>query len=169
MTSSKDLLKKAKTHLDELDGIKYHDKVNDFLDSQPYLVGFLYNLADDFTEEEHEAIMRCAVLLLEAFELSNIPIGIVTQGVLNEVIEEKVEVFDKVSLMGGAQDVLLTDITASPQVFDALVGYIREDIKKGLPKDEEGLQNVFILLGILIRVFEESVIMETPKDSSPDA
>lgn len=166
MASQNDFLQKAKAQLDSLDGAKYQDKVNDFLDSQPYLVGFLYNLADDFTEEEHEAIMRCAVLLLEAFELSNIPIGMVTQGVLNDVIEEKVEVFDSVSLLGGTQDTLLSDITDSPQVFDALVGFIRDDIRKGLPKDEEGLQNVFILLEILIRVFEESVIMETPKDDA---
>ena len=163
MGSKKDFLITAKSALDSLDGIEYQEKLNDFLDEQPYLVGFLYNLADDFSEDEHEAIMRAAVLLREAFELSGIPIGMVTQGVLNDVIEEKVQDFEKTESKGGIMDMLISDISNSPAVFDALVGYIREDVKNGLPKNHEGLQNVFILLEILIRVYEESVLIDNSK------
>ena len=57
------------------------------LEDQPVLMGFITNLADDFSDSEHEALVDSAVILIDAFVAAGIPVQMVPHQMV-EVIPE---------------------------------------------------------------------------------
>jgi len=66
----------------------YADRLSVFLDDQPHLLGFLFNLSEDFEEEEHEALLRTALLLNEGFAHAQLNVGLITEHHLQIAIDD---------------------------------------------------------------------------------
>ena len=66
----------------------YTDRLSVFLDEQPHLLGFLFNLSEDFEEEEHEALLRTALLLNEGFAHAQLNVGLITEHHLQIAIDD---------------------------------------------------------------------------------
>jgi len=57
-------------------------------EEQPHLYGFIINLSDDFTDEEHEALSFLPLLLTEVFRKTGLIIGSIEPAIIEKSIEE---------------------------------------------------------------------------------
>ena len=62
------------------------DRLLDWGEEQPHLYGFIINLADDFTDEEHEALSFLPLLLTEVFRKTGLRIENVDSATLEKAI-----------------------------------------------------------------------------------
>lgn len=118
------------------------------LEDQPYLMGFITNIADEFSEAQHEALVDSTIILLNAFIAAGQPLGMVPAALVDEVIKEKTEQYE--ALAPGAS------MADSPKTFDDL--HHRALFKAGLLQAEaEEQQNFKLLLDLIITATERMV------------
>lgn len=129
------------------------------LEDQPVLMGYITNLADDFTDEEHEALVDSTVILINAFIAAGIPVQMVPHQLVEEVINEKVSVYEsKAEEAEIIED--WKEISDSPKVFEDLRN--RAFFKSGMSgADETGHHNFNIVLDTVITMVERSAGLET--------
>ena len=49
--------------LDSLDAPGLGKRISSLMDEQPHLMGFLFNLDDEFSEDDHTYILKCAIVI----------------------------------------------------------------------------------------------------------
>lgn len=122
------------------------------LEDQPYLMGFITNVADDFSEAHHEALVNSTIILINAFIAAGMPFALVPAKLLEEVISEKSEQYAGKN----SEDEQPTAITDSPLVFEDL--HKRAIIKAGLTKAEPlEKHNFSLMLDVIITIVERMV------------
>lgn len=123
------------------------------MEDQPMLMGFLTNLADDFSDSEHEALVDSTVIVINAFVASGIPIKTVPDGLIKEVIEEKVDKYENRDPEDLLDPEALKDISDSPLVFEDLRNraLFKSDLKKDNPL---GQQNFLLILDAILTMIE---------------
>lgn len=123
------------------------------LEDQPYLMGFITNLADDFSDSAHEALVESTVILINAFVAAGIPVGVVPQAIIDEVVEEKVEALEKLSEEGQDQE------ADSPLVFEDLRNraLFHSDLDNN---DRLNAHNFELVLNTIISAVERAVAVE---------
>ncbi|MEQ9261927.1 MAG: hypothetical protein RLP14_02080 [Owenweeksia sp.] len=125
------------------------------LDDQPVLMGFITNLADDFSDSEHAALVDSAVILINSFIAAGIPIQMVPHQIVEEVINEKVDRYDQKEQEDTLTTEAVIDFVDSPLVFEDLRN--RALFKSDLPEeDEEARQSFDIVLDTVISIIERS-------------
>ncbi len=125
------------------------------LEDQPVLMGFITNLADDFSDSEHEALVDSAVILIDAFVAAGIPVQMVPHQMVEEVINEKVDQYNKKDEHEELSSEAVRDVSDSPLVFEDLKN--RAVFKSNLSEeDEAGRQNFNIVLDTIISIIERS-------------
>lgn len=130
------------------------------LEDQPYLMGFLTNLADDFSDSVHEALVESTVILINAFVSAGIPVGAVPQAIIDEVVEEKVEQYEET----GA-DEQTKEKRDSPLVFEDLRN--RALFHSNLDvKDELSAHNFELVLNTIVSSIERAVAVEINSKST---
>ncbi len=133
------------------------------LEDQPVLMGFITNLADDFSDPEHEALVDSAVILINAFISAGIPVEMVPHQMVEEVIQDRVDSYEE---KAEKKDELtpddLKDVSDSPLVFEDLRNRALFKIQE--QEEEPGLNPEFILiLDTVIAIIERSVSLEMNK------
>jgi hypothetical protein len=133
------------------------------LEDQPVLMGFITNLADDFSDPEHEALVDSAVILINAFVSAGIPVEMVPHQMVEEVIQERADSYEQTAEK--ADDLTqedLKDVSDSPMVFEDLRNRAMFKIQE--QEEEPGLNPEFILiLDTVIAIIERSVSLEMNK------
>ncbi len=115
------------------------------MEDQPYLMGFLTNIADDFNDEQHEALVDSVMILLNAFIAAGMPVSMIPAPVVDEIIKEKAEAYEEAKKYE-----VYTD---SPKVFDDLKN--RAIFKAKLDKSSADEQaNFNLVLDVLISLIE---------------
>ena len=148
---------------------EYAARLSAFLDEQPHLVGFLFNLSEDFEEEEHEALLRTALLLNEGFGKTQLNVGLITQDHLQIAIDDVTAQLDDLSDDLTDEEMLdldkLARIARSPFVFEEMRGFLQQELHSGLPADQLHRHNLLVLIDVLIGAFEEAIVLENKKEN----
>ncbi len=132
------------------------------LEDQPILMGFITNLADDFTDSEHEALVDSAVILINSFVAAGIPVQMVPHQMVEEVINEKVENYDRKAEKDELTGTAVLDISDSPLVFEDLKN--RAIFKSNLAEKMEAERHSFnVVLDALISIIERSAAASMEK------
>ncbi|MGB0177435.1 MAG: hypothetical protein ACPF9D_09720 [Owenweeksia sp.] len=132
------------------------------LDDQPVLMGFITNLADDFSDTEHSALVDSAVILINSFIAAGIPVQMVQHQMVEEVINEKVDQYNQKEEEEDLTGEAVLKIADSPLVFEDLRN--RALFKSDLPEeDESARQNFNIVLDTIISIIERSAAASMEK------
>lgn len=75
-------------HLDTQEKL---DMLLNWGEEQPHLYGFIINLADDFTDEEHEALSFLPLVLTEVFRKT----GLKIQNIDSKILEDAIKMHSK--------------------------------------------------------------------------
>jgi len=130
------------------------------MEDQPVLMGFLTNLSDDFTDDQHSALVDSVVILINAFVAAGIPISMIPQAMLEEVINDRADVYEK-----HADDIdedVVKEVSDSPMVFEDLRN--RALFKSDIAEDNFAERQRFsLILDTLIAIIERSVSAEISK------
>tara|TARA_R110002072_G_scaffold188717_2_gene345388 strand:- start:4 stop:489 length:486 start_codon:yes stop_codon:yes gene_type:complete len=122
----------------------------EILEDQPVLMGFVTNLADDFSDAEHETIVDSIAILINAFIAAGIPVDMIPQEIVDDVIEEKVEGYNK------EESENEEELIDSPLVYEDLQA--RAVIKCKFQADDDlSKQNFNMILNTVISIVERSV------------
>lgn len=134
------------------------------LEDQPVLMGFVTNLADDFSDAEHEALVDSVAILINAFISAGIPVELVPHQMVEEVIQERVDSYEE-QAEKREEDLTkedLNEISDSPLVFEDLRN--RALFKIQQQDGENGLNPEFVLiLDTVVAIIERSVAYEISK------
>lgn len=128
------------------------------LDDQPILMGFITNLSDEFSDDEHEALVGATVVLITAFISAGIPVHIISHQMVDEVIHERLEAYEEKAR--SIDDTLVIEqISDSPKVFEDLTNYGL--FKSDLAQDKYERREAFaIALDTIIAMVERSAAAE---------
>jgi len=133
------------------------------LEDQPILMGFITNLADDFSDAEHEALVDSAVILINAFISAGIPIELIPHQMLEEVINDRMDAYaakaDEEKDLAEGQVAKISD---SPLVFEDLKNRAIFKTKED-EADEADRQNFFVALDTIISIIERSASISMEK------
>lgn len=127
------------------------------LEDQPVLMGFITNLADDFTDDAHETLVDSLAILINAFIAAGIPVEMVARDLVDEIIDEKVAKYDEAAKADKEED-----LVDSPLVLEDLKA--RALLKGNFAKDdEESKGNFAMVLDTIITIVERSVAYQMEK------
>jgi hypothetical protein len=136
------------------------------MDEQPALFGFLLNLSEEFEDDEHEQLVRSALLLREGFRLAAIAVQPISNLVIEDVTRGVVEAFEALEAKDSMSVDTVTEASRSPFVFAEVRNFLHQELRKGLPEEQLQRHNLMLLIDILIGCFEEALdIPEGPKAS----
>ncbi|HAD97871.1 MAG TPA: hypothetical protein DCG19_10730 [Cryomorphaceae bacterium] len=153
--TKKDFVAEAIADYEAMTAAEQGKMVVQILEDQPVLMGFITNLADDFSDSEHEALVDSAVILIDAFVAAGIPVQMVPHQMVEEVINEKVDQYNKKDEHEELSSEAVRDVSDSPLVFEDLKN--RAVFKSNLSEeDEAGRQNFNIVLDTIISIIERS-------------
>lgn len=146
----KDFVAQSIFDYEAMDSAEQGKLILEILEDQPVLMGFVTNLADDFEDEEHETIVDSIAILINAFIAAGIPVDMIPQEIVDEVIEEKVEGYNKEEKEREA------DLIDSPLVYEDLKA--RASVKcKFHPEDNVSKENFNMILNTIISIVERAI------------
>lgn len=133
-----------------MDSAEQGKLILEILEDQPVLMGFVTNLADDFSDEEHETLIDSIAILINAFIAAGIPVDMIPQEIVDDVIEEKVEGYNKEEKDAEA------DLIDSPLVYEDLQA--RAVLRcKFSAEDEIARSNFNMILNTIISIVERAI------------
>lgn len=134
-------------HLHGISDEDFGKRISALMDEQPHLVGFIFNLDEEFTEEEHQELIKAAIVIRDVFVSAGMPLNMVVGPEIDAVIEEEVEQFSQFA----DEEVSLEAMAAncsSPDLFRSIL--------KNIAMKKEALHNMGLILSVIIRLFEEA-------------
>jgi len=137
------------------------------LEDQPYLMGFVTNLADDFSEKEHEALVDSVLILINAFIATGIPVDTIPDALIQEVLKEKIDAYEAMADKGAVKAHAVSELADSPLTFEDLRQ--RALTKSDLAQESAVAQyNFMLVLDALITIVERSLLARgrTDKDQN---
>ena len=135
-----------KSLYDELDGLSTEDfgkRLTAFMDEQPHLTGFLFNLDEDFDEDQHTHILKTAIVVRDVLIGAGMPLEVADNSTIESVVQEKVEQFDTLGEEATQEEML--KLSSSPSILKKV-------------SERSSLDTDLILVqDVIISVLEESV------------
>lgn len=120
------------------------------MEDQPVLMSFITELADDFSDAEHAALVDSVIVLIQAFIAAGIPLDMLSKQLVNEIIEEKAAAFEE------QDEIYRMEQIDSPRVFIDLENWAL--FKAGLAQAEPLVKrNYALVLDTLITMVERSI------------
>ncbi|HAB30967.1 MAG TPA: hypothetical protein DCE13_00325 [Cryomorphaceae bacterium] len=145
---------------------EYGQNLSAFMDEQPALFGFLLNLSEEFEDDEHEQLVRSALLLREGFRLAAIAVKPVDNLIIEDVTTGVVEAFEQLESIEALDPEAVVSVSRSPFVFTEVRNFLHQELRRGLPDEYLQQHNLMIVIDILIGCFEEALdIPEAPRAS----
>ena len=128
------------------------------LEDQPILMGFITNLADEFNDEEHEALVTATVVLINAFVSAGVPVSLIPHQMVEEVIQERLDIYEE-KKREVDETIPVEELSDSPKTFADLRNYAF--FKSELAQDAYERREQFdISLNTIISMIERSVAAE---------
>lgn len=159
---SKDILEQSLRDFHLLSPDMQARLMDDFLEEQPYLTGFLYNLTEDFGEHQLEALMSASLALGKSFLQAGLVLARVEQEVLTAVIEDKVAAYEVLAQSEMPIEFpALLELSSSPLVTAGLLEYILN--RSG---EDELDPDLVLVVDIVISAMEQSVAPITKGDEN---
>ena len=121
-------------------------KLMEWSEEQPHLIGFLVNLADDFPSREHQALSLLPLVVQESFRRMGMSVDTVAPDLLQKCIEEQVGNAEKKEQAEEESARMLQELQRIWEFFS--------DLDAGQMDDRE---DVALILRILLSAFERSV------------
>lgn len=140
--------------LQKLDSQDLGKRISQMMDEQPHLMGFLFNLDEDFSENTHTYLLMCAIVIRDVFISAGIPIDVVDNATIEQIIEDRVKVFE--SLEESGKTLVDTEQAFSPVLLSSL--------KALNPELEEEGQDTSLILDVIIGLFEEAAASQENKE-----
>jgi hypothetical protein len=131
----------------ELDALSPPDlgkRISRFVDEQPHLMGFMFNLDDDFSEESHNYLLKSAIVIRDVLVGAGIPLKVVDNQVIEQIVDDRVDRYDSLSGIEAKVEDYMT-LSSSPQMLEAVVKHAKSN-------DE----NLILIIDVIISVLEES-------------
>ena len=145
---------------------EYGLNLSAFMDEQPALFGFLLNLSEEFEDDEHEQLVRSALLLREGFRLAALRVLHISNVVIEDVTTGVVEAFEALDLQEELDLERVVAVSRSPFVFAEVRNFLHQELRNGIPDAQLQQHNLMIVVDILIGCFEEALeIPDGPKAS----
>jgi len=137
-------------------------EISELLDEQPYLMGFLFNLADEFTEEEYDLLMRCCLALNKSLTAAGLFFEMISPEMLESIIKQKVADFETF----GDDENLLDDAkmfekASSPVVLKQFQMYADDNLYH-VENTAENRNGLLLVLSVLIELLETSATTQSP-------
>lgn len=131
------------------------------MEDQPFLMGFLTDIADEFSDAQHDSLVDSVMILLNAFVAAGLPVGLIPGPAIYEIVEERTEAYAEA-------DALLPEVSESPKVFQDLRNraIVQADLNVD---DEESLANFNLVLDILITTIERMADYEQSEKKKSEA
>lgn len=127
---------------------EFGERLSSMMDEQPHLMGFLFNLDEEFSEEEHQELIKACLVIRDVFITAGMPLNMVVGSDIDSMIEEEVERFNKLSERGEITIESMTVNSSSPELYAAIL--------KNIAAEEESVHNLGIIIGVIIRLMEEA-------------
>jgi len=124
-------------------------RISQLMDEQPHAMGFLFNLDEDFTEAEHNYILKSAIVVRDVFISAGIPFDVVYADKIQEIIEELVKVYDKLAENEEINNLKnWVENANSPILFENVLGHN--------PAQTAVQQDMALIIDLIIGIFEEA-------------
>lgn len=136
--------------------------LSQFMDEQPVLFGFLLNLSEEFEDEEHDQLVRAALVLREGFAQMTLPLRTISNAVIEDVTREVTEALEDQDAV--ADDEVMTREARSPYVYAEVRQFLHENMRQGLPADLVDRHNLMVVVDIMIGCFEEAIDLGDDQD-----
>lgn len=161
-------LQQSLINLDLMTDKQYQSTVSDLLDEQPYLMGFLFNLEEEFDEAPHELLIRATLAFYRALRQTGLLFELIKPDLIETIFNEKIETFNTIDQNEEAFDeTQLFNSTSSPQAIKGLLHYINENSRTEA-FSEVTRNNMLLLLSALVELFEHAATLpgqdETAKE-----
>jgi hypothetical protein len=149
----RDFISEAIVEYDDLSNEEQGKMLVQVLEDQPYLMGFITNVAEEFSDLQHEALVESLLILTNAFIMATVPFGMVPAELIEEIIKMKTDV-DEDSI-----EVAEVELSDSPKVFEDLRA--RAVLKSDLAEAKAEVQLSFnLMLDVVITAVERVVDYE---------
>jgi hypothetical protein len=149
----RDFISEAIVEYDDLSNEEQGKMLVQVLEDQPYLMGFITNVAEEFSDLQHEALVESLLILTNAFIMATVPFGMVPAELIEEIIKMKTDV-DEDSI-----EVAEVELSDSPKVFEDLRA--RSVLKSDLAEARAEVQLSFnLMLDVVITAVERVVDYE---------
>lgn len=167
MNKARDFVSLAIADFEALSEKEKGPLVLEIMDDQPILMGYLTNLADDFTDEEHEALVDSTIILINAFISAGIAVNMIPHQIVEEVIDEKLEQYAAAAEQEDLELKDLDQLSDSPKVFQDLKTRAIFNAKLA----EESLEKQFnysLILDTIVSMVERNAAQSLEGKSNED-
>lgn len=151
--------------LELVDEKAYQKSVSEFLDEQAFMMGFLFNLEEDFSETVHDLLIRATLALHKSLSETGLFFKLITSDMLDEIISRKLAEYDEIE-----KDVEVFDTApyfeaaSSPVALKGLYEFIDQNTTEDELHDEER-SNLLLVLSAIIELFENAAAPENPENA----
>lgn len=148
---SASVLQEALIKLDLMNEEAYHNQVASMLDEQPHIMGFLFNLADDFSEEAHDLLVRLTMALFYGMRQTGLEFSMIDAQMLEEMLAKKVEEIEAIDEEDQAFDeVAFLKDASSPATVSSMLEFVADHSQM----DETQRNNALLVLSAITELFE---------------
>ena len=134
----------------------YQRNFNDFLDSQPYLVGTLMDADEGMEEGAHSWMLKAILVLKWSFQKMGWRATMLSEEKWIGVIESRMEVYEENQEVNGLDIETLIKISSSPNTLSELYLYVAENNAMS----NEAAGNILFLLDCAIEAMEMAVLQD---------
>ncbi len=147
---------------------EYQNEVSELLEEQPYLMGFVFNLAEDFSEETHELIIRATIALQKSLAHTGLFFKVITTKQLEDVLDDKIKAFEELENDDpeGFTEEAIIDAGSSPIALHSLYNFIDQNTsERELPFEHR--TSLLLVLSAIIELFEMAASPQNPETTNP--
>ena len=134
----------------------YQRNFNDFLDSQPYLVGTLMDADEGMEEGAHSWMLKAVLVLKWSFQKMGWRATMLSEEKWIGIIESRMEVYEEHQEDNGLDIQSLIKISSSPNTLSELYLYVAENNAMS----NEAAGNILFLLDCAIEAMEMAVLQD---------
>ncbi len=166
-TNASAWLQNALVELELLKNKEYQVEISSLLDEQAYLMGWVFNLEEDFSETVHEMIVKSTIALYRALKETGLFFSIIKPDELEEAINTNIESLENLEEgEGELTENAVIENASSPVALKSLYGFIDANTsEQELPI--EARSNLLFVLSTIIDLFEEAAASSDPSNAKP--
>lgn len=167
-TKKSNWLQQSLLNLDLMTDEVYQRMVSDLLDEQPYLMGFLFNLEEEFDETSHELLIRATLAFYRALRQTGLLFEVIKPDLIETIFTDKVQLFNQLDQEEEAFDeTRLFKSTSSPQAIQGLLTFVNDNANTS-GFTEATRNNMLLLISALVELFENAATLPGSEQNNLD-
>ena len=155
-------LQNALVELELFKNKDYQVEISRLLDEQAYLMGWIFNLEEDFSEKAHDLIVKSTIALFRSLTEMGLFFQMIKPDHLEDAINTNIEAFKNLEEgEGELTENAIIERASSPVALRSLYNFIDANTSaEELPL--ESRSNLLFVLSTIVDLFEESAASEDP-------